>query len=154
MKENSNKYLYLIFTVVGFIFLKSGLGKLTGGEFVNSLGTTLAVFASKNPNPWIQSFLNNIAIPNSQVFGFLTMWGEFLTGVNLVFLSLYLLFSKNSTKSVYLLMSLGFAVGFILNMIFWLSAGWISPSTDSVNLVMESINVIGFFYALKQSKQQ
>lgn len=151
MKENGNRYLYVIFAVIGFIFLRSGWGKVSGGEFVGTLGATLGKFASKNPNPIVTDFLNNVAIPNSQIFGFLTMWGEVLTGLNLLVLSAYLLFTKSAKKNVFMLMSLGFAVGFMLNLTFWFAAGWTSASTDSVNLVMGAVNAVGLIYALKHT---
>lgn len=146
MKES--RYLYLIFASIGFIFLRSSYGKFAGGKFVSTLGDTLTKLASKNPYPWYKAFLQDIAIPNSTIFGILTMWGELFAGVTLLCLSIYLLVQKKSTKLVYMLLCGGFIVGAFLNLIFWLAAGYSSPSTESLNLVMFLVEIIGAFYTL------
>ncbi len=78
------------------------------------------------------------------------MWGEFLTGLSFTLGSLYLMFSKNPSKLAYLGFSLGCLGGVILNGTFWLAAGWTSPSTDGLNLVMFLIALIGLVYGLKK----
>lgn len=146
MKEA--KYLYLIFAGVGFIFLRSGYGKLTGGTFVSTLGETLTKMADKNPYPWYKDFLLYTAIPNSATFGMLTMWGELFAGLTLLIISLYLLIQKKTAKFLYLLLGAGFLTGAFLNATFWLAAGYTSPSTDGLNLVMFLVQVVGFFFVL------
>lgn len=149
-KMKESRYLYLIFVSLGFIFLRSSYGKFTGGKFVSTLGDTLTKLASKNPYPWYKTFLQDTAIPNSTIFGFLTMWGELFAGVTLLCLSIYLLVQKKSNKLVYMLLCAGFIVGAFLNLIFWLAAGYTSPSTESLNLVMFLIEVIGAFFAFQR----
>lgn len=149
-KMKESRYLYLIFASLGFIFLRSSYGKFSGGTFVSTLGDTLTKLASKNPYPWYKDFLLNTAIPNSNMFGVLTMWGELFSGITLVCLSLYLLVQKKSTKLIYMLLCGGFIVGAFLNLIFWLAAGYTSPSTESLNLVMFLVQVIGVFYTLQR----
>lgn len=147
--KNTSKYLYLIFAVIGFIFLRSSVGKIQGGTFVSSLGGTLAKFADKNPYPFYKSFLENVAIPNAGIFGLLTMWGEFFSGAAILLSSLYLLFQPRGNRLIYLLLSAGLLVGAFLNGIFWLAAGWTSPSTDGLNLVMFAVQAIGLIFVLK-----
>ena len=146
LKEN--KYLYLIFMTAGFIFLRSGYGKVTEGKFVGALASTLGKFAEKNPYPFFKDFLNNFAIPNSQLFGVLTQWGEVLTGLSLFFISAYILFTGKSSKLLYLLLGLGLLGGMFLNGTFYLASGWTSASTESLNLMMFLVELIGLGYIL------
>lgn len=132
--------------------MKSSWGKIEGGKFVNSLGGTLEKFADKNPNPFYKDFLTNTAIPNAQLFGNLTMWGELLTGLGLGLGSLYLLFVKKPNQLVTLIFGLGCFGSMILNGSFWLAAGWTSPSTDTVNLVMFLVALIGFIFSINKLK--
>ena len=153
MKDKANFYLLSIFAFIGFDFLKSGYGKLFGGEFVGSLSGTLGKFASKNPYPFMKWFLENTAIPNSVIFGYLTMWGEILTGLNLMLLSLFLIFSKKPQRWVYSLLVLGFLAGLSLNTTFYFAAGWTSASTETVNMVMGFVNAVGLVYSVRKSMQ-
>lgn len=146
--QKENKYLYLIFMVAGFIFLRSGYGKVTEGKFVTGLAATLEKFAAKNPYPFFRDFLNNIAIPNSELFGVLTMWGEVLTGLSLFFISAYILFTGRGSKLLYLLLSLGLLGGMFLNVIFYLASAWTSPSTEGLNLVLFLTEAIGLVFVL------
>lgn len=152
-KNLSNKYLLFILAVVGFIYLRSGWGKITGGEFVNSLGGILGKFAAKNPYPWMQSFLQNVAIPNSNVFGLLTMWGEFLSALAILVAVFYLVFSSKKNKLFILLLLAGCFVGMFLNLIFYFAVGWTSSSTESLNLLMFMVELTGLIYALKLLKE-
>lgn len=119
---------------------------------MGTLGGTLTKFASKNPYPWVQSFLQNTAIPNSNLFGLLTMWGEFLVAGSLIISSLYLFFSKKKSSLIVLLLILGSLGGMFLNMVFWFSSGYTSPSTDGLNLLMFVVEFTGLVYGLKLLK--
>ena len=127
-KNLSNRYLLFILGVTGLIYLRSSWGKISGGEFVGGLGKTLGFFSTKNPYPPVKSFLQNVAIPNSTTFGLLTMWGEFLVGVAVTIAVAYLIFKPKNNPLV-LLLILGSVGGMFLNAVFWLAAGWTSPST-------------------------
>ncbi|GEK58405.1 DoxX family protein [Marinococcus halophilus] len=75
---------------LGWAWLTSGLGKITEGfnpggflqgavaEPVMQGGETAAAY------PWYTAFLENVAIPNAGLFGFLVMWGEVLVGAGLI----------------------------------------------------------------------
>ncbi|HBQ50845.1 hypothetical protein A3B42_01510 [Candidatus Daviesbacteria bacterium RIFCSPLOWO2_01_FULL_38_10] len=152
-KNLSNKYLLFILGVVGFIYLKSSWGKIMGGEFVNNLGGTLGKFAAKNPYPWMQNFLQNVAIPNSNIFGLLTMWGEFLSALAILVSVFCLVFSSQKSKLFILLLLAGCFVGLFLNLIFYFAAGWTSSSTESLNLLMFVIELAGLVYGLKLLKE-
>ena len=146
--KNSSKFLYLIFIVLGFVFLRSAYGKVMGGVFVSGLGETLTKMASKNPFAWYKSFLETVAIPNATTFGQLTMWGEVFAGLAIFCSAVYLLLKQNN-KIVHILLLLGLVVGAFLNGVFWLAAGYTSPSTDGLNLVMFFVELVGIVFVLK-----
>ncbi|MBI2600256.1 hypothetical protein HYW43_05050 [Candidatus Daviesbacteria bacterium] len=141
--------LILILLAHGLIWLRSSYGKLYGGKFVDELGKTLAFFASKNPYPLVKDFLQNTAIPNSKLFGNLTMWGEFLSALAIILGASYLLIKKSWDNRAAIVLISGLLGGIFLNMVFWLSAGWMSPSTESVNLIMFITQLIGVSVLIK-----
>lgn len=153
MQESANKYLFFILGVLGALFLKSSWGKImTGGEFAGGLDATLEKFASKNPYPWVQMFLKDVAIPNSQVFGFLIMWGELLVGISLVGACILAFLGKSKSLPVAMLLIAGCSGSVFLNTVFYFAAGWMSPSTESVNLLMAATAATGLVYGLRRLK--
>lgn len=149
-KEYSARVLYFILLIDGFIFLKSGYGKLTEGKFVDGLSGMLSKFASNNPYPFVKDFLNFIAIPNANIFAVLTMWGEFLFGLSIIIASLYLWFMPQPSKIGYLILLFGSCGGMFLNAVFWLSLGWTSASTDGLNMVMFAVELGGAWIAIER----
>lgn len=131
-----DKYMLLVILANGFIWVRSSFGKVTGGKFVDTLGGTLEKFASNNPYPWFKDFLQNVAIPNSQIFGQLTMWGEVFVALTMVIIPLCWLFNPKGCGFAKPLLVFGLLGGMFLNAVFWAAGGWTSPSTESVNLVM------------------
>lgn len=144
MKKNG--YLTAILLVLAAFWLRAGLEKIVGGEFVGGLAATLGKFGSKNPYSWYVDFLQNTAIPNAFIFGWLVQLGEVFSGlaVGLGLVKIY----RGIEKGKWLL-AVGLAVGFLLNLNFWLAAGWMSPSTDELNLLMMIIEIIGIAWVLK-----
>lgn len=143
-------YFLLILLAIGLLWLKSSYGKITGGTFVDGLGKTLTMFASKNPHPWYKDFLTNVAIPNSTIFGLLTMWGELLAALAICG-GVILLIVNSGSKLPKVILALGLVGGTLLNVIFWLAAGWTSASTDSLNLLMAIVQAIAAFAVAKSA---
>lgn len=145
VKNNASARLPLFFLlfilVIGLVWLKSSYGKLTGGVFVDGLGKTLTMFASKNPYPWYKDFLTTIAIPNAKTFGLLTMWGELLSAVSII-ASVVILIATGGSKLIKIVLLLGLLGGAFLNAVFWLASAWTGPSTDSLNLLMLVLQAI------------
>ncbi len=141
--------LLLIFLSIGLLWLRSSFGKFTSGTFVNSLGATLTKTAEKNPYPWFKDFLTSVAIPNSQIFGQMVLWGEFLSSVAISVGAVLLLINPHPNKFVSLVLIAGLAGGALLNIIFWLGFGYTSPSTESLNLLMAVVQIIGIVVLLK-----
>lgn len=145
------KYLLFVLLVDGLIWFQSAYGKVASGKFVEGLGATLGKFASNNPYLAVKSFLEGVAIPNSQIFGYLTMYGELLSSLAIVGGAIVLLLQPKNIQVVPFLV-LGLIGASFLNLIFWLSAGWTSPSTSSVNLLMLAVEISGIFALLKSAK--
>ncbi len=142
--------ILLIILSIGILWLRSSFAKFTSGTFVNSLGATLTKAADKNPYPWFKQFLTTVAVPNSQVFGTLVLWGELLSAVAITVGAILMLINPHPNKLVSLMLILGLAGGAALNIIFWLGFGYTSPSTDSLNLLMTVVQVIALVFILKQ----
>lgn len=142
--------LLLIVLSVGLLWLRSSYNKFTSGTFVSDLSETLTKASAKNPYPFFKQFLTDVAIPNSQVFGNLVLWGEFLSAVAIAVGAILLLVSPSPNKFVSLVLIAGLFGGLLLNIVFWLGFGYTSPSTDSINLLMAAIEIIGIFFLMKQ----
>ncbi len=147
------KSLLLILLAIGLVWLRSSYGKLVEGTFVQNLGVTLSKVAPKNPYPWYKDFLTSAVIPNSQIFGTLVLTGEFLSAVLITAGALGLLLSPRPHKLLNKALIAGLLIGAFLNITFWLGFGYTSPSTDTLNLLMAAIQVIGAFYAWKGFKK-
>lgn len=145
-----SKSLLLVLLSVGLLWLKSSYGKFTSGTFVSNLGQTLSKASANNPYPFFKQFLANVAIPNSQIFGTLVLWGEALCAVAITVGSVILLLNPNANKLAVLGLVAGLAVGLLLNIVFWLGFGSTSSSTESLNLLMAVIEVIGIFALIRQ----
>ncbi len=143
MSKTVAKSFLFVLLVTGLFWAKSSYGKFLSGNFASSLGGSLSKVLDKNPYPFFKQFLTTTIIPNSQMFGLLVFWGEFLTAVSIIIGSLILLFGKKWNKVGALVLIGGLIGGFFLNMIFWLGFGYTSASTDSLNLLMAVIEVIG-----------
>lgn len=133
----------LVLLVIGLDWLRSSVGKITGGKFVATLASTLNKFTSNNPNTWYTDFLKGTVIPNSNFFGNLVMWGEFLSAVSIILGSLYFLLNKKENRIVEYIFFIGLIGGILLNFNFYFASGWMSPSTESLNLLMFVIQLIG-----------
>jgi len=144
--------LMLVLFVNGLIWLRSAWGKVTEGKFVGSLGGTLTKFAGNNPYHWYKQLLTDLAIPNSITIGNLIMWSELAVAILISGSALYLLANpKANIKMGSLFFGLGLIGGITLNTMFWLAAGWTSPSTDGLNLLMLDTQLIGLVVIIRAS---
>lgn len=133
------KYLTpLIAAVIGVEWLRSGIEKLVASDFPTTTGKVLAAFASRNPTGWYRDFLTSSVIPNATAFGYLIEWAETLTGVALIVTAGILLYRYRGRIATVAETVAGIALlgGALMSWNFWLAAGWMSESTDGVNLVM------------------
>lgn len=129
--------------LLGITWVRSSWGKISSGKFADSLGQLLSKMVPTNPYPPFKSFLMNIAIPNSKLFGNLTMWGELLTALAITLAALYLLFLKADQRLGMIVLLLGLLGGMFLNAIFWFGFGYSNVSTDSLNILMFFVELVG-----------
>lgn len=144
------KPILIIILSVGLIWLRSGYEKLIGGTFANSLGILLTKTAEKNPYPFFRDFLISVAIPNSQTFGLLVVWGELLAGVAMVLGAIILLLKPKVNRLANWMLIGGVTAGLFLNVNYWLGLGHTSPATETLNLLMIVLEVVALVVLRKE----
>lgn len=143
-----DRYLLSILLFDGLIWINSSYGKFMSGNFPEELGKTLTKFASQNPYPWFKDILLNQAIPQSVMVGKVVLYAEVLAAILIVLgIAGHLLNLKGVVFKLFLLKGLMMAL--VLNLLFWLASGWTSPSSNSLNLLMAFIELVGIIYCLK-----
>lgn len=141
-------WLILIQLTIALQWLLSGWGKFASDEFVVGFSKTINVFIAKTPNGSYASFLNEIVLPNADFFANLVRISEILIGLALVIFGVYYYTQRHLPISFRLLLVLALFGGALLNLNFYLAAGWSSPSTAGINMLMGLIQLIlGAFYA-------
>ncbi|ENH97859.1 hypothetical protein J416_03326 [Gracilibacillus halophilus YIM-C55.5] len=80
--------LAIIRVYLGFQWVTSGWGKITGGTFSAEgfIQGSIAKAGGEHPavQGWWATFLEHVALPGADVFTFLVMWGELLVGIALI----------------------------------------------------------------------
>jgi len=130
--RDSAVWLAMLRILTGYVFIHAGWEKLANPEYTAGMAKTIGYFASKNPYPWMQSLLTNVALPNAELFAPVFSWGELLVGISL----LLGLFSP-----------LGLLGALAMNITFFFAAGWTGPGTQTANEVLifaELIMFLGF----------
>ncbi|KON90065.1 Crp/Fnr family transcriptional regulator [Sporosarcina globispora] len=87
-----NKKISILLAVLrvylGYTWIMAGWGKIASGQFDASgfLQGALAKATGEHPavQGWWVVFLENVAIPNVEIFNTLVPWGEFLVGIGLI----------------------------------------------------------------------
>ncbi len=91
-----------------------------------------------------------MAIPNSQLFGTLVLWGELLSAVAITVGVILMLVNPHPNRFVSLVLVAGLTGGALLNVVFWLGFGYTSPSTDGLNLLMAVVQIVGLIFLMQQ----
>ncbi|WZX99123.1 DoxX family membrane protein [Bacillus sp. FSL W7-1360] len=124
--------LLLVRLYLGWQWFASGLTKVTSGTFDASgyLQGAIAqpVTAGAGPDiayPWYVSFLEYIALPQSELFSFVVMWGEVLVGLGLIIGCL------TATAALF---------GGLMNMSFLLAG---TVSTNPILLLLSFVVILG-----------
>ncbi|MEK7105440.1 MAG: hypothetical protein AAB865_02030 [Patescibacteria group bacterium] len=130
--------LYAIQAVIGYEWLHGGLGKIEGGTFATGLGKTLGVFAANNPLPWMKQFLLGGATENALALGYAIEWGELAVGVALIASLVIFWLSRSVQLETWAraILVLALVGGMFMSATFYFAAGWMSPSTAGVNMIM------------------
>jgi thiosulfate dehydrogenase (quinone) large subunit len=142
MKKISIVWLILIQGVLALEWLHSSFGKWTDSKFMDGIAKTLEGFAAKSTFPGYPEFLNNVAIPNAQLFGQMIRTGEVAVGIALAISGLIII-SKKPLPSVTLWLTvIAFLGGALMNINFFLASGASSPSSWGLNLLMTLVQII------------
>lgn len=111
------------------------------------MGKTLEGFAAKTPYISYAGFLTSTAIPNATLFGNAIRTTELLAGIIFVFGGIILLAGKRIPSAASWVMAIACFAAALMNLNFFLAAGWTSPSTWGVNMIMTLVEIIlGVFY--------
>ena len=153
MKKISVLWLVLIQWALAVEWLHSGWGKWSQPGFMANIGKTLMGFADKTPYTSYGSFLRNTAVANAEMFGNAIRTGEILVGAALVLGGIMLLAKKSLPAPVTWLMVIALLGAAVMNFNFFFAAGWSSPSTWGVNLVMGLIQLILALYYIINRKE-
>lgn len=144
-------------TLLAYEWLFSGGKKALEGQFVSGIAKTLVRFESSNPHAWYANSVLVVAKGSPVVFGTLVQWGEILTGIGLfVALALYIFSNKSSFKSIARFIAItALFGGAFMNLNFYFAAGWTSPSTAGLNVLMfwTSVILIGVWVGTLQESQ-
>ncbi len=144
--------------ILAYEWLVGGLEKLYEGMFVSNIHQTLSHFENGNPHSWYVNSMLHLAKASPNVFGSLVEWGELLVGIGLITAMVVYIFNtkmawKNRAKYLALAALLG---GVFMNLNFYYAAGWTSPSTGGLNMLMfwmQLILVIFWLVSLNQTDQ-
>jgi thiosulfate dehydrogenase (quinone) large subunit len=99
--------LVLLRVYLGVVFLIAAVPKLQA-DFTPGLTAFLEQRALEQSHPFYRGFLEEVVLPNTQLFAALVTWGEFLVGV---FLILGLLTRLSATVALLLTLNYMFAKG-------------------------------------------
>jgi thiosulfate dehydrogenase (quinone) large subunit len=152
MKRISFLWVVLIQWVLAYEWLHSGWGKWSSPGFITNISKTLEGFAAKTPYTVYGDFLRGTAIPNAELFGNMIRGGEVLVGLALVIGGLLLLWKKRIPTYVSWIVAASLFGGALMNLNFFVAAGWSSPAVWGVNMVMGLINLILAILYIKSRK--
>lgn len=135
---------FTVQVVLAYEWLSAGWEKVNAGQFVPNISKTLDHFENGNPHEWYIASILALAKSHPVTFGMLIQWGELLVGIGLVAaLVFYTFCQQQSFKSLARFIA-GPALlgGAFMNLNFYLAAGWTSPSTGGLNMLMFLVEVI------------
>lgn len=134
----------LIQLVIAYEWIAGGWGKVIGGTFSAGMTKTLVAFGSKNPHAWYVNSVLEAAKKSPELFGQLVQWGELLAGIGLVVsVILYLFVKARVWQGFAKVAAIGALIGgAFMSLNFYLAAGWTSPSTGGLNLMMLLVQVV------------
>lgn len=124
--------------ILAYQWFHSGWGKIYGGTFVGSIHTSFIRFENGNPHNWYIDSVLKSAKEYPALFANLVQWGEILTGLGLLFaLTLYWFSKKSINKNIARCIAISALTGGVfMNLNFYFAAGWTSPSTNGLNILM------------------
>ena len=138
--------------VIAYEWWQAGFEKIVGGTFVTTIGGALTKFGSSNPFPWFKDSVLTYASNNATVFAYAVEWGELLVGLGLAVAVIGYVCAKSRSlhRLMLVLMVAALSGGVIMNLAFYFAAGWTSPGTHSVNLIMFWVQAVLMYVWLSQ----
>lgn len=138
--------LYLAITIqalLAYEWIVSGWTKVTSETFVSTFPATLIRFTEQNPHTWYVDTILRFSTQHATTFAELVRWGELLAGLGIVSGSILLLQKYTSLHRVGTYVLVGALVGGCwMNANFYFAAGWTSPSTGGLNLLMFGVQLV------------
>ena len=130
--------LLIVQAVIGYEWLAGGWSKAATSGFSDNIGQTLKNFAAKNPYAWYADFLNGFGAQNAKAFALAVQWGELLAGAALIAAVIAFGYVRAAAirRWAARLSVAALVGGMLMSANFYLAAGWLSPSTKGVNMVM------------------
>jgi thiosulfate dehydrogenase [quinone] large subunit len=122
--------LVLLRVYLGVVFLIAAVPKVRG-DFITGLTAFLEQRALEQSHPFYRGFLQEVVLPNTQLFAALVTWGEFLVGVLLI---LGLMTRLSATVALLLTLNYMFAKG---------AWPWTPSSNDAAFFAISLALVIG-----------
>ncbi|MDF2681377.1 MAG: DoxX family protein [Brevibacillus sp.] len=136
LKENvyASYLLTILRLYLGWVWFEAGSKKIASGfDASGFLHGAVSKSAGEHPavQAWWAGFVNDIALPNVELFNFLVPWGELLVGIGL-------LFGTFTTFAVWM--------GILMNFSYMFSG---TTSTNPQMVVMEMLILVAGFNAAK-----
>jgi hypothetical protein len=130
--------LLAIQCLLAYEWLHAGWGKVSSPDFVRNLDKTFAAFAAKNPHEWYKGFLEGFATKNSVLFGYTIELSQLLIGLALVATATAIVYVKDAEgrRAASFVAAVALLGGSLMNANFYMASGWMSPSSNGLNLVM------------------
>ena len=135
---------FTIQIILAYEWLSAGWEKIHGGQFVPNIGKTLDHFENGNPHEWYIALILAIAKSHPVVFGLLVQWGELFVGIGLIAtIAIFTLSQHRYSKNIARFLALtALSGGALMNLNFYLAAGWTSPSTGGLNALMFWVQIV------------
>src|SRR3989304_857803 len=91
-------WIMLVQAVVGYAWLASAVDKVRSASFLPGLPDELAEMSEETKYGWYSRFLEDVAVPNADLFGRLVTWGELLVGISLIIVAAFLVLRGSADK--------------------------------------------------------
>ncbi len=146
-RQASVLWIVLIQWAIAYEWLQSGWGKFASSGFMDGIGKTLAGFAAKTEFGFYGDFLRAFAVPNPTVFGNVVRFSELAAGLGISIGGLLVLRFNHLPKYITIVLVAALYGGAILNANLYMAAGWSSPSTAGINVIMCLVQaILGTYY--------
>lgn len=134
----------LLRITLGILWLEMGIQKLHP-NFMKGLESKLKFWAQESPYPWYKYFLENLAIPHYQAFGYQVMIGEIAVGLSLI---LGVLTVFGSFFGLFMIINFYYASSYAESQWYW--TFWIIAVSHIVVMLAKAGRAFGIDYFLSK----